>query len=68
MRGISREEAARLALSRELAMIYGYHTKENWADFSHYYLIVDRGPLGTADPVELLCQFVALKDMKHRPG
>lgn len=70
LRGLSREEAAQLALCRDRkrAMIYGYHTKGKWADFSRYDLIVDSGPLGIADTVELLCQFIAMKVMKHRPG
>ena len=69
-RGISPEDAERLALSRdrERAMVYGYHTKAKWADVSRYDLIVDSGPLGTADTVELLCQFIALKVMRNRPG
>ena len=67
---LSPEEAAQLALrrDRERAMSYGYHTKGKWADLCRYDLVVDSGPLGTADTVELLCQFIALKVMKNRPG
>jgi len=68
--GLSREEATQLALrrDREQAMVYGHHTKGKWADLTRYDLILDSGPLGVADTVELLCQFVALKVMKNRSG
>lgn len=67
---LSAENARRWLLSqdREQAMVYGFHTKAKWTDASRYDLVVDCGPLGTAGTVELLCQFVALKVMKNRPG
>ena len=69
-RGISPADAEQLALSRdrERAMVYGRHTRAKWADLSRYDLTVDSGPLGTEDTVELLCQFIALKVMRNRPG
>ena len=68
--GLSVEDARQELLSRdrEQAMAYGFHTKAKWTDASRYDLVVDCGPLGTAGTVELLCQFVALKVMKNRPG
>lgn len=66
---ITEEEAHHLALcrDRERAMSYGYHTRAKWADPFRYDLVVDTGPLGAEDTVELLCQFVALKVMGKRP-
>ena len=67
---LTEEAAQQLALcrDRERAMSYGYHTRAKWADMSRYDLMVDTGPLGVEDTVELLCQFVALKVMGKRPN